>query len=663
MKIASVSPAQNISFKRRLTSSEEKEMAQVNAKAKQLLGNTGNSVLIVHDACLPQSAERNTGVANILNSESGGFFDFAKTYFGINTIEVLPQGEFGRKHKNGLVCAYGYSALGLNDSVIDAEALTGEQWRYILMPKEFKEIVDANTVIDRAQMVNYENINRRNSAFDINIRRAYGRFRTLDSNDPLKIEFNKFKLENEEWLTPKTVYHLIKNKKENRGHDWARWHSRLDQQLYLSTSEYSQAERQNRINTLLSENPKEADFYRFKQFVAEKHLQEGREILHKKGLKLFGDMPVNFSKDEIWANPDAFLHDHYIGANDWRGPCLNYPALRDENSAASRLLKLKARLSARRYDGTRIDVAWMYVNPKMIEAATGKVERLDLDDTALRLIEHEFESVQGGSYSPQNIIHEFKASSDDFAMFRNGALRPEVAERVAIVESEHLDNNWGSLDAFKKLGMNKDYIIYGVGDHTAQPLRPMALGLEDSVARSQSGYRTIRINSQAGVLAELYHDTVENLMKPAEFIRTKFADIMGAKHNFMFYMDPLGRMSRFDSQGLNHMENYRYKIWSDYKDSYHNAVQKGLALNLPDALARAFEKAGLAKEHPELYKKLCKFAKILKEPDKKDVVDNLQNTSNKLGAKKIALIVAGVCVVAGLGLIIAKNLNNSSNNK
>ena len=70
MKISPIAATQSLSFKRRLTHAEETEMAQVNARAKELLGNTGNSVLIVHDACLPQSAAKNTGVANILNPES-----------------------------------------------------------------------------------------------------------------------------------------------------------------------------------------------------------------------------------------------------------------------------------------------------------------------------------------------------------------------------------------------------------------------------------------------------------------------------------------------------------------------------------------------------------------------------------------------------------------
>ena len=660
MKIAPLTPAQGINFRRRHTAAEEKEMAQVDAQAKQLLGNTGHSVLILHDACLPQSPARNTGVANILNTESGAVFDFAKTYFGINTIEVFPQGEYVKKHKTGLVCPYGYSALGLNDSLIDAESLTTPKWHSILLPQEFKEIVESNDTLDKQSVVNYENINSRGSVFNVNMRRAYDRFMALDSEDALRVEFENFKHENDSWLTPKAVYNLIK--KENRGRDWEQWQSALDQQLYLKQSEFTPQDRQFRINDLLRNNKKEADFFKFKQFIAEKHLQEGRNILHEKGLKLFGDITVSFSQDEKWANPEAFLLDHYVGANDWKAPCLNYPALLDENSAASELLKLKSRLAARRYDGTRIDVSWMYVRPKMIDAATGNIERIELGDTALRLIEREFELIHGENYSPQNILHEFKAGHEDFSMFKNGALRPEVASRVSILESDNLEYNWGHADAyFKTHGMAQDSVIYGVGDHTAQPLRQIAAGMDDVVAGARGGGRVVRLYNQADVLAEVFNDSAENMLRPADFIRAKFADTMGAKHNFMFFMDPLGCISRFDSQGLNRKENYRYKMLPDFKELYHRAVQKGQALNLPDALAKAFERAGLDKEHKELYDKLCKFAKILKEKEPTEFADKFENTSKGLGVKKWTLIAAGACVVTGLGVMAFKHFNSSSN--
>lgn len=649
MKIAPVTP--NLSFKRRLTISEEKEMERVNAQAKELLGSTGNSVLIVHDACLPQGAGRNTGVSNILTPDASAFFDFAKTYFGINTVEVLPQGEFMRKHDSGLVCAYGYSALGLNDSLIDTESLTTPKWKKILRPEEFKEIVESNRAVDKASTVNFENINSSNSAFDKNLRKAFGRFIALTPDDELKVAFDKYKKENEAWLTPKIVYRALE--KENDGKDFREW-PRIDQELYSSKSAFPADMRQARIDSLLARDPKEAEFFRFKQFLADSHLEEGCEILHQKGLKLFGDMPIKFSRDEVWANPEAFLRGKSVGANDWAAPCLNYQALSDENSAAAKLLRLKAGLSARRYDGTRIDVSWMYISPKITDKATGQVEHLDLGDTALKIIEDEYKRVQGANYSPQNIIHEFKAGGSDFSMFRGGVIRPEVASRVAILESEHLHSDWGYADYyFKTLGMSADSVIFGVGDHTAQPLRQIALGLVDRVAEDKGEGPVIRINTQGPVLAKIFNDTPENMMRPENFIRAKFADIMGAKHNFMFYMDPLGMISRFDSQGLNNYENYRFKIPTDYQAQYHRALQRGCALNLPDVLAKAFEKAGLADSHPEIYKKLCNFGAILKEHETFTSGDklDLKNTSNGLGLKKWGLIGGAACAVAALCLL------------
>jgi hypothetical protein len=168
MRIYPVSQSSNISFKRQLTKAEEMDMQKITAQAKQVLGNTGNSVLVVHDACLPQAAFRNVGVANILGEDSSNFFDFAKTYWGVNTVQMLPQGEFMKKGRSGMTCAYGYSALGLNDSLISVEALTQPRWKKILLPQEFEEIVVSNNKFDKATMVNFDNVNGVNSAFQKN---------------------------------------------------------------------------------------------------------------------------------------------------------------------------------------------------------------------------------------------------------------------------------------------------------------------------------------------------------------------------------------------------------------------------------------------------------------------------------------------------------------
>ena len=58
-----------------------------------------------------------------------------------------------KKGRAGMTCAYGYSALGLNDSLISVEALTQPKWRKILLPQEFDEIVASNNKFDKATIV------------------------------------------------------------------------------------------------------------------------------------------------------------------------------------------------------------------------------------------------------------------------------------------------------------------------------------------------------------------------------------------------------------------------------------------------------------------------------------------------------------------------------
>ena len=274
-----------IAFKRRLTSNEEKEMMQITKEAKDLLGNTGNSVLILHDACLPLSEEKNVGVANLLSKDAESFFDFAKTYFGVNTIQVFPQGEFvRRKHKNGLVCPYSYSALGLNDSLIDLETLTHDSWRKILLPKEFVEVVKANDAIDKNSLVNFENINDEESVFQKNLRLAFDRFVQLKDTDELKVEFEAFKAENNDWLEPKAIYSILQKQNNGKHHDF--WLYGRDTKLYdnrVYKEKFLSAKREE----YLEKNQYDAEFYKFKQFVADKHLAQARENLHAKGLQLF----------------------------------------------------------------------------------------------------------------------------------------------------------------------------------------------------------------------------------------------------------------------------------------------------------------------------------------------------------------------------------------
>ena len=101
MKIGKVQT--DISFKRALTSDELTEYKKVLSEARSVANNGGNSIFIVHDSCLPQALETDTGVGHLTSKSSSEFFDYIKTYMGVNSVEVLPQVKFSFATHRGFI--------------------------------------------------------------------------------------------------------------------------------------------------------------------------------------------------------------------------------------------------------------------------------------------------------------------------------------------------------------------------------------------------------------------------------------------------------------------------------------------------------------------------------------------------------------------------------
>ena len=131
-------------FQRRLKSSEEAEYSDVLKRGKGKVNGTsgeGRSILIIPAPSLPQSAENSTGVGNLASSESEKFFNFAKKYWGINEVQILPIGQ-SFAHK-GRYVLYSGSSMDLGNHVINLEDFLNKD--------EFKQVVDTNKIHDRVK--------------------------------------------------------------------------------------------------------------------------------------------------------------------------------------------------------------------------------------------------------------------------------------------------------------------------------------------------------------------------------------------------------------------------------------------------------------------------------------------------------------------------------
>ena len=120
MKLTAVT---NICFQRKLRPEEEADFSAVLKKSREKLGSTGHSILIIPSSSLPQAPNTNTGVGNLLDTEAIKFFDFAKQYWGINTVQLLPEGRF-KKPAKGIYKPYSGSSFDLGNQIINLELLT-----------------------------------------------------------------------------------------------------------------------------------------------------------------------------------------------------------------------------------------------------------------------------------------------------------------------------------------------------------------------------------------------------------------------------------------------------------------------------------------------------------------------------------------------------------
>ena len=328
---------QNLTFSRLLKKEEIPEYTETLKLAKEKVGQTGKSIFIMPDIALPQEDKNNTGVGNLASKEASQFFDFMKVYLGINTVEILPHGI--TKGRNGHFNQYSGSSLSISDSRIDLRLLTTKDFENILSSEDVDEAVKANNFPGKDYVVNFENVIYPQRGVDIALRKAFANFEKLDADNKLRKEFSEYKKENNDRLFPQGVFKVLENK--HKGYYFRQWKDEIDKNLY--NPDFDKELREKRLKEITSDenNLKEIEFYEFKQFLAEKHLAIGKKMLNDKGIKLFGDVPLNFSSDEIWANPKAFEKNAYSGNLSWRFQALKPLDLLEDNTPASELLKKK----------------------------------------------------------------------------------------------------------------------------------------------------------------------------------------------------------------------------------------------------------------------------------------------------------------------------------
>ncbi len=656
MKITPV--ANRISFQRQLTPEELKAQAPVRDRALNILGQTGQSVFIINGSCLPQSSAHNTGVSNFASDDSIEFLKYMKDYIGFNTVEDLPQNTLFRYHDTYI--NYGGNAFSPGAQLINPELLTTDEFNNILTKEEFNQIVAQNKKWEfHDSLANFENVLEENSPQMNALKKAHERFKQLDENTSLKINYNKYIEENDDlWLHKEALFNIFQ--KEN-GKGWYKhWKNQTDRDLFKSST--PENVRSARINEVLRKHKNDYDFVKFINFLADNHLSIAREKLHSIGLTLKGDCKIGFGQSEQWGFADAFPDKNEIG---WGLPAPDYTKIKDPNSEAAKVVRLKTYLCAKRYDSIRFDVGWAYIAPR-INKKSVEIG----DDSLLKMIEGEVAKAKGIENTKENMqklcAWEFEAGPEDFSPFKDGKLRPELKNRVSIYSQAHINEDWGYLEDFIERGWANDELMLGVGNHDPINLRQLAEGV-DPLGVLPSQVIVKQRNKQIPVLAKLLK-LDGNVLKsnPVEYAKAKFALPLNGKNIMMFYIDVFGLQDRFNNTHKHNWKDFRNKLPENYKESYHKSLQEGFGFNIMDSIAKRFKAAGLDEKHPNLYNEIIKFRDILTAPEQ--VLESLPerveaaplNTqappvSKSGGGKglKTFLVIGSIACAAGLGIYYA----------
>ena len=578
-----ISNCNNINFQRRLKASEEAEYTNVLKQAKDVAagGKSNKSVLIVPVTSLPQAAENNTGVGNLAAEESIQFFNFAKKYWGINEVQLLPIGQYHEHYGNYPI--YSGTTMDFGNHIINLKSF--------LSKENYDKLVKNNKLTSRA---NFSNIVDGKSYGEQLLRQLY-----QNIPDNLKSEFENYKKVNGERLRKKSIYRTLSE--IHNTVNYKKW-PKNDANLF-DPNVVSATDRDMRIAEILKTN-NSADFFIFKQFLAEKSFKNAKRQLNSMGLKLNGDMPCGFALEEYWSNPKAFLKDSTIG---WGLPALDYSKAEAEN-----LLREKVRFYAQNFDGFRVDAAWTYAEPIIHNTKTNSIIQPNYDGKFLNIIEDEVKKVKGQNYDLHNITYEFAADPKDFNVYDGNRLKYYAENRMKIYTSEHLSNDWGSAKIFIDRGWNPNTFILGVANHDSKI--------------TEYSYK------QAEILSNILKIPMKNLRTYGDFLNAKFAEPFSGKNTMLFFMNALGLKGQFKGNSDKTL-NYTAKIPENFEENYHKALQNKEAFNPMDALEKQFKSQGLDKSEPELFKKITKYRKILGQKEKKRI-----NSYISLGVAFVGLV-------------------------
>ena len=575
-------------FTKAIPAYRKKDFSNTIYEAKKLLGmNDGLSLLKLDSASFPQIKTQDTGIGKINSSTALNFIKFLTFYTGTKAVKIFPFGQ-QTKIQDHYYGHYNKTALTIGEENINLfNLLDKKKYGNILKKEDITPFITKNK-----HEINFENELGTNEDYLIlkPLKTAYENFKNHCSTKELENEFENY-----------TNKAIVKDT-----------YTRLALYSYLKDSEpdlfkniNNSKEKQQKFLDYQEKYKNEIDFFKFRQFIAEKDFLDAKDKINSNGIKLFGDCLIGFSQQEVWAYPEAFRG--YVG---WDLPALDYKNLLKTNSATNKLFNQKISFFLEHFDGIRFDVGWWYAIAKTEE--NSRISEHNFGHKVFDFIENRAKEIKGSDFDTKNLIYEM----DGFPHLFNWNKKPitplkNIKNIVNVMTTEYEHNikeenktGWGHPAFFKKYGLSESEFIIGTNNHDGENLR--------NLAESKTNENKNKRKNSILVLSKVLNIPEEILKNPKEFVKAKFAELYTTKNQFLFFIDVLGSNKNVDDQTLA-PHNYRFRVNREYESQYHTALQRGRGFNIMDSLSMVMKAKNLDKSNPKLYEKLIYYANYLRE--------------------------------------------------
>lgn len=583
----------------------------------------------IFDQSFPSFPEEDIGWGSPYGNGGLDFINFAHN-LGINTIQFGPQGKMSRAD----ISPYN-STIFSNNPLSLSVSMLSQQYPRLFTPDE--AMILAERCSGFRHRVNSP------SAFEASdqlLSTVYHRFMKSSDSNEIKHQFdsfiNKLKSFNVNWFERDSIYEALSTL--YKSNDWKQW-SNIDQHLFFPEQNSSQV--LSRIKEIHSNFYHIINLFSLGQFLLNEQHRYLREAASKLGIKLYGDMQIGFSHQDVWGWRSLFLPDYLMGAppsrsnpegQPWGYPVFDptqYTSTGQQYGPALQLIEARIDKMFSRYDGIRIDhphgliCPWVYKaesndpfeavrngarlysspdlpdHPLLSRYAIVNREQLNKDPSYPRYGDDWVNNLTKDQVDKYATVIDvilsrarmFGASGSDilcevlstWPLPLKQVMQTRELGRFCVTQKADPNN---PNDIYRRENTAaRDWIM--VGNHDTKPIWRLAAEQQGSpwyIDRANLLARQLSRNEQQ-------KDSLVNTLlgSPNQFCEAMFSELFlgPARHVFVFFTDLLGIKEIYNRPGIIDSENWTIRIPPDYHDRYAVQSKNGEAFNIPKCLATA----------------------------------------------------------------------------